>query len=437
MPGPISPRAEIWLASGVRTPFAKVDGALREFDAISLSAPVVRRMIDLLRGAMPDFAVWGAVIPNLGWSNLAREVLMEAAVSPEISAFSTIMACATSMIGAIEAAGMIDGVDRHLALVGGVESMSHVQLGLGQSLSDWVRKFQLARSLGQKASHLTDLRMGDIRLHIPAVTNRTTGMSMGEHTEITAKEWAIGREAQDQCALDSHRRSIAAWEHGFFDDLVIPIGDLHRDSIPRKDTSLDKLARLSPSFDRSSGRGSLTAGNSSPLTDGAASLWVASPEGLARLPAGTPAGRLIDWEIAAIDFRTEGLLMAPAFAIPRLLARRRLRYGDIDLWEIHEAFAAQVLFHIKALESVAFVREKAGIEADAGPFPSGRVNPNGGSVALGHPFGATGARILSQAVKELSSAGPGRYGIVSICTDGGQGAVVLLQSSDQPAHGSL
>jgi acetyl-CoA C-acetyltransferase len=427
---------EIWFAAGVRTPFAKVDGALGKFDAIALSVPVVRQMIDHLRGAMPEFAVWGAVIPNLGWSNIAREILMDAGVSPRITAFSTIMACATSMIGAIDAAGMIDGLDRNLALVGGVESMSRVQLGLGQSLSDWVRKFQRARSLGQKASHLAELRLGDIRLHIPSVTNRTTGMSMGEHTEITAKEWDIRREEQDRLALESHQRAVAAWERGFFDDLVIPIGDLRRDTIPRKDTSLEKLARLTPSFDHASGRGSLTAGNSSPLTDGAASLWVASPEGLARLPAGTPMARLIDWEIASIDFRTEGLLMAPAFAIPRLLARHRLRYADIDLWEIHEAFSAQVLFHIKALESVDFVRKKAGIEADAGVFPRERVNPNGGSVALGHPFGATGARILSQAVKELSIGPAGRYGIVSICTDGGQGAVVLLQSSDRPARGA-
>ena len=425
-------RSEIWLAAGVRTPFVKVDGALGGLDAIALSVPVVRHMIGRLRGAMPEFAVWGAVIPSLGWSNIAREVLMDSGVSPEITAFSTIMACATSMIGAIEAAGMIDGIDRDLALVGGVESMSRVQVGLGQSLSDWLRKFRQARSLGQKASHLTDLKLGDLRLHIPSVTNRTTGKSMGEHTEITAKEWGIRREEQDQIALESHRRAIAAWERGFFDDLVIPIGDLRRDSIPRNDTSLEKLARLAPSFDRTSGRGTLTAGNSSPLTDGAAALWVASPAGLERLPAKTPSALLIDWEIASIDFRTEGLLMAPAFAIPRLLARHGLVYADIDLWEIHEAFAAQVLFHIKALESVDFVRHKAGVEASLGSFPRERVNPNGGSVALGHPFGATGARILSQAVKELSNGRPGRYGIVSICTDGGQGAAVLLQSADRP-----
>jgi acetyl-CoA C-acetyltransferase len=423
-------RSEIWLAAGVRTPFAKVDGALGEFDAIELSIPVVRHMVNQLRGGIPDFAVWGTVVPSLTWSNIAREVLMDAGVPPTIPAFSTVMACATSMIGAIEAAGMIDGVDRTLALVGGVESMSRVQLGLGQRLSDWLRKFQQARSIGQKISHVADLKIGDVKLYIPSITNRTTGKSMGEHTEITAKEWGIARVEQDRIALESHQRSVAAWERGFFDDLVIPFGELHRDTIPRKDTSLEKLARLGPSFDRASGRGTLTAGNSSPLTDGAAGLWVASREGLAKLPLSTPAARLVDWEIAAVDFRKEGLLMAPAFAIPRLLARNTLTYADIDLWEIHEAFAAQVLFHIKALESPDFLHDRVGVKADLGAFPKARVNPNGGSVALGHPFGATGARILSQAVKELAAGRAGQRCIVSICTDGGQGGVVLLQAQN-------
>jgi len=418
----------IWLAAGVRTPFAKVDGPLGKFDAISLSVPVVRHMVDQLRGATPDFAVWGTVVPNLTWSNIGREVLMDAGVAPTIPAFSTVMACSTSMVGTIQAAGMIDGVNRNLALVGGVESMSKVQLGLGQSLSDWMRKFQQARSLGQKVSHVSNLKAGDIRLYIPAVSNRTTGRSMGEHTEITAKEWNVGREAQDQVAFESHTRAIAAWNAGFFDDLVIPIGDLTRDTIPRTDTSLDKLAKLPPSFDRTSGRGTLTAGNSSPLTDGAASLWVASEAGLAKLPANIAKAKLVDWEIASVDLRTEGLLMAPAFAIPRLLARNGLTYGDIDLWEIHEAFAAQVLAHIKALESTVFLSQKSGVRGAFGAFPRARVNPNGGSIALGHPFGATGARILSQTVKELSTRASGERAIVSICADGGQGSVALLEA---------
>lgn len=425
MPRPV----DIWLASGVRTPFAKVDGPLGALDAIELSVPVARHMVGLLKDGKPDFAVWGTVVPNLTWSNIAREVLMDAGVDATVPAFSTVMACSTSMVGAIEAAGMIDGNAYNLALVGGVDSLSRIQVGLGQRLSDWLRKFQQARSLGQKIDHLTDLHLKDVRLYIPAISNRTTGMSMGEHTEITAKEWQIGRAEQDEIAFASHRTAVAAWERGFFDDLVIPIGDVKRDTIPRKDTSLEKLARLPPSFDRTSGKGSLTAGNSSPLTDGAAAIWVASSKGLTRLPADTPRAKLVDWEIAAVDFRSEGLLMAPAFAIPRLLARHGLRYDDIHLWEIHEAFAAQVAFHLKALQDKAFLRDRAKVPRDFGPFPRERMNPNGGSTALGHPFGATGARIVSQAVKELAAMPRGQRAIVSICADGGQGSVLLLEAA--------
>jgi acetyl-CoA C-acetyltransferase len=428
MNDPSRQAANIWLAAGVRTPFAKIDGPLSGVDAIALSVPVVKHMVGLLAGGKPDFAVWGNVVPNLTWSNIAREILMDAGVDPTVPAFSTVMACSTSMAGVFEAAGMIDGVTRNLALVGGVDSLSRIQLGLGTSLSDWIRQFQTARSLGQKLSHAFDLKLNDVRLYIPAVSNRTTGMSMGEHTEITAKEWQITREAQDQVALESHRNAFAAWERGFFDDLVIPFGELRRDTIPRKDTSLEKLARLSPAFDRTSGHGTLTAGNSSPLTDGASSIWVASDAGLTKLPAGIPRVRLIDWEIVSVDFRIEGLLMAPPYAIPRLLKRNSLVYDDIQLWEIHEAFAAQVLAHIKALESPEFLRDKAGVSGSFGAFPRERLNPNGGSVALGHPFGATGARILSQAVKQLASMPSGQRAIVSICADGGEGTVALLQS---------
>jgi acetyl-CoA C-acetyltransferase len=423
------PHAEtIWLAAGVRTPFAKVDGPLANLDAIAMSVPVVKHMVGQLNGGKPDFAVWGNVVPNLTWSNIAREILMDAGVDATVPAFSTIMACSTSMAGVFEAAGMIDGRARNLALVGGVDSLSRIQLGLGTSLSDWIRQFQSARSLGQKLSHAFDLKLHDVRLYIPAVSNRTTGMSMGEHTEITAKEWKISREEQDQIALQSHRNSTAAWDRGFFDDLVIPVGDLGRDTIPRKDTSLEKLAKLAPAFDRTSGHGTLTAGNSSPLTDGASSIWVASEAGLAKLPAKTPRVKLLDWEMTSVDFRIEGLLMAPPYAIPRLLQRNSLAYADIHLWEIHEAFAAQVLAHIKALESEEFLRKKAGVTASFGAFPRERMNPNGGSVALGHPFGATGARILSQAVKQLSTMPSGQRAIVSICADGGQGTVALLQA---------
>jgi acetyl-CoA C-acetyltransferase len=424
-----SPSQQIWMAAGVRTPFAKIDGPLAGFDAIALSVPLVEHMVGQLGGALPDLAVWGAVVPSLTWSNIAREVLMDAGVGATVPAFSTVMACSTSMVGAFEAAGMLDGRGRDLALVGGVDSMSKIQLGLSQPLSDWVRKFQNARSLGDRISHLADINLSDVRLYIPGVVNRTTGLSMGEHTEITAKEWGIGRAEQDAMALRSHQRAVAAWDRGFFDDLVLPLGDFDRDSIPRRDTSLEKLGRLPPAFDKTSGHGTLTAGSSTPLTDGAASLWVATEAGLAKIPAETPRVKLVDFGVAAVDFRIEGLLMAPAFIIPRLLARQGLTYDDIALWEIHEAFSAQVLFHMKALEDPVFLKERVGVEPNFGPFPRERINPNGGSVALGHPFGATGARILSQAVKELAAMPSGSRAIVSICADGGQGSVALLEAA--------
>jgi acetyl-CoA C-acetyltransferase len=419
---------EIWIAAGVRSPFLKADGAFSRLDAIALSVPVVQSMLSRVADARPDCVVWGTVIPNLTWSNIAREVLMDAKADRTIPAFSTVMACSTSMIGAFEAAGMMDGRARNLALVGGVESMSRIQFGLGQNLSDWIRGFQRTRTFGDKLRHLSKLAPRDARLWIPKVANRTSGLSMGEHTETTAQEWQISREEQDELALASHLRAVAGWESGFFDDLVTPIGEVRHDNIARKDTSLERLARLKPAFDRTSGHGTLTAGNSSPLTDGAAAIWVGTSSGMARLPVETPRARLVDYEISAVDYSREGLLMAPAFAVPRLLARHGLTYTDIDLWEIHEAFTAQLAFHIKAWEDPDFLGRRVGLEPSFGHFPRDRVNPHGGSVALGHPFGATGARILSQAVKELAGRPSGARAIVSICADGGLGTVALLQT---------
>ena len=251
---------------------------------------------------------------------------------------------------------------------------------------------------------------------------------MGEHCEDMAKTWGIGRREQDEVALRSHQRAIAGQERGFFADLVVPVDGVAQDAFPRRDTTLERLMTLKPVFDRTSGKGTLTAGNSSPLTDGAAGIWVATEEGLARLPEPLARARLVDFEIAAVDLFREGLLMAPVSAIPRLLSRHRLTYDDIALWEIHEAFAAQLLCNVKGLDDKAFVREKAGVEHTFGAIPRDRINPNGGSVALGHPFGATGARILSQAVKELSELPKGSRAIVSICSDGGLGTVALLEN---------
>jgi acetyl-CoA C-acetyltransferase len=416
----------VWLAAGLRTPFVNVDGPFAGRDSLGLSVPVVQAMARQVTGPI-DFGVWGAVVVNLAYANLAREVWLEAKLDPHVPTFTTIMQCSTSMAGVFEAAGILGERRASLAIVGGVESMTRVQIGLGQDFSVWLRRVFQARSAADRLSMLRRLRPRDIRLFVPEVKNRVTGRSMGEHTEDMAKDWNIGRREQDELALEGHQRAISAQDRGFFADLIIPLDGVDKDHFPRRDTSMEKLAKLKPVFDRTSGRGTLTAGNSSPLTDGAAAIWVATDEGVRRLPAQLPRARLLDFEMAAVDIFHEGLLMAPVSAIPRLLARHGLKYDDIALWEIHEAFSAQVLCHIKGLEDKDFVRAKAGVENNFGSFPRQRMNPNGGSVALGHPFAATGARILSQAVKELATLPPGSRAIVSICSDGGLGTVALLE----------
>ena len=261
----------IWLAAGVRTPFVAVDGSFAHRDSWALSVPVVQAMSAQVNGHV-DFAIWGSVVLNLAYANLAREVWLEAKLDPHVPTFTTIRQCSTSMVAAFEAAGMLGQGRAQLALAGGVESMSRVQVGLGQNLSDWLRRMVQARSTAQRIGLIPKLRPSDIRLFVPEVKNRVTGRSMGEHTEDMAKTWAIGRQDQDELALQSHRRAVAAQDRGFFADLIIPVDGTGTDHFPRRDTSMEKLAKLKPVFDRTSGRGTLTAGNSSPLTDGAAAI---------------------------------------------------------------------------------------------------------------------------------------------------------------------
>jgi acetyl-CoA C-acetyltransferase/acetyl-CoA acyltransferase len=375
--------------------------------------------------AEPDFVVWGTVIPNLGWSNIAREVWLDAKLNPSVPAFSVVLACSTSMTATFAAAGMLGG-GADLSLVGGAEVMSRPSLALTAEASKRLTDL-FAKDAGVALAALQSLTVRDYVLPTKGWANRITGRTMGDHMEETAKAWNISRAAQDDWALKSHQRAVAGWTNGFFDDLVVPLPELTRDANPRADTSIERLAALKPAFDRDSGLGSITAGNSSPITDGAAGCWVANEAGIARLPTDTPHVRLVDYEVSAVDLHTEGLLMAPSYGIPRLLSRHRLGFSDIALWEIHEAFAAQVLANVAAITDPDWVRAKAGVEADMGPFDWERVNPMGGSVAIGHPFGATGARDLSQAVKELWALPVGARAIVSICADGGQGTVALLE----------
>jgi acetyl-CoA C-acetyltransferase len=418
----------VWLAAGLRTPFTRVDGGLARCDAIALGIPVLRAMAGQVSSSgRIDSAAWGSVIPSLRYSNLARETWLDAKLDPTVPTSTVIMQCSTSMMAAFNLAGVIGRGIGDLALAGGSESMTHVQVGLTQPLSDWMRRLSHARAWTQRAGVARQIPVHDVGLQLQSIKNRTTGKSMGEHSEETARVWEIGRAEQDLIAFESHQRVVAAQDRGFFANLIVPTEGVDHDAFPRRNTSVEALARLPPAFDRTSGRGTATAGNSSPLTDGAAAVWVASEVGLARLPTSTPRARLVDFEVGAVDIQNEGLLMAPAYSIPRLLARNGLAYTDVALWEIHEAFAAQVLYQLKALDSPSFVRNKAKVDAELGTVPRERINPNGGSVALGHPFGATGARILSQATKELAAMPKGSRAIVSICADGGVGTVALLE----------
>lgn len=419
-------KQDIYLAPGLRTPFGRGGGALARYDALTLSVPVVQAMAKQLRDQRPDIFLWGTVIPSLSWSNLAREVWLDAKLDATVPAYSVVLACATSITAAISAAGMIGpGVD--VAMVGGSEVMSRPSLGLASQSTDRLLRL-FATDHAQALAALESLTAKDFNLPTKGWANRITGRTMGDHMEETAKEWGITRQAQDEWSFRSHQRAVAGWESGFFNDLVMALPELTKDSNPRADTSPEKLASLKAAFDKTE-RGTLTAGNSSPITDGAGGLWVLSTEGRRRLPSSMPSVKFVDYEIAAIDLQQEGLLMAPSYAIPRLLDRHGLSFDDVALWEIHEAFAAQVLTNVAALEKPGWIQQKVGVEREFGHFPWERVNPNGGSIAIGHPFGATGARDLSQAAKELAAMPGGSKAVVSVCADGGHGVVALLENS--------
>jgi len=427
-------RPTAYVLPGLRSPFAKIDRGLEDLDGLQLSVPVIQQTVIGSRGVGPessglvDLVVWGSVIPTLAVSNWGREVWLDARLDARVPSLTIVQQCATSLAAATHAAGQVATGHLQLALCGGVESMSSTQVGLSRSLSRKIRRAGSAGGPVDAARTLLGIRPADLRFSVPAVEERTTGKSMGEHTEEMARDWEITREAQDEYAVTSHHRAVRATESGFFRTLLVSPGTfpVDEDTVPRANTSVEVLSKLPPAFDGE--RGTLTAGNSSPLTDGAASCWVAGEDGLSRLPDDLPRVVLLDWETAGVDPRTEALLIGPAIAIPRLLARHGLTYADVGLWEIHEAFAAQVLATIRALEDASWVAERAGVEAPMGAFPADRVNPNGGSVALGHPFAATGARILSQAVVELAAMPAGTRGVVSICAAGGLGSVALLES---------
>jgi acetyl-CoA C-acetyltransferase len=318
------------------------------------------------------------------------------------------------------------GADR-FGIGGGSDTTSEVPIVYGKKLRARLLAANRAKTAQDKLKALArKFKFNELKPEFPGVAEPRTGKSMGDHSEDMAKEWSISRDSQDELAVASHHRLAAAYERGFFDDLVAPFRGVSRDNILRADTSLEKLAALKPAFDKTSGRGTLTAANSTPLTDGAAAVLLAS-DSWAAAHGHEPLAYLRDAQVAAVDFvHGEGLLMAPTVAVPELLRRHGLGLQDFDFYEIHEAFAAQVLCTLRAWESEEYCRSRLGLEAPLGRIDPARINPNGSSLATGHPFAATGARIVASAAKELKQRGGGRC-LVSICTAGGMGVVAIIE----------
>ena len=421
-------RKPVAILGGVRIPFCRNNTAYSDVGNLGMSIRTLGALVEKfgLHGEKLGEVAMGAVIKHSSDWNLAREATLSSGLSPETPGITLQRACGTSLDSVITVGNKIALGQIEAGIGGGSDTTSDVPIVYGKSLRRRILKMAAARSLGQRLAAWKGFRPRELKPEFPGVAEPRTGKSMGDHCEMMAKEWDISREDQDALAYASHQHAAAAYESGFFRDLVVPFRGLDRDNILRADTTLEKLATLKPAFDKISGKGTLTAGNSTPLTDGASAALLASDD-WARAHGHEPIAYLVDSQVAAVDFvHGEGLLMAPAWAVAQLLARNGLTLQDFDFYEIHEAFAAQVLCTLKAWESEDFCRDKLGLDAPLGSIDRDKLNVNGSSLALGHPFAATGARIVATAAKLLKEKGKGRA-LISICTAGGMGVTAIVE----------
>ncbi|MFV2102505.1 acetyl-CoA C-acetyltransferase [Micromonospora sp. LOL_024] len=384
-----------------------------------------------LAGQQVGEVVAGAVLKHSKDFNLTREVVLGSKLDPRTAAYDIQQACGTGLEAAILVANKIALGQLDVGIAGGVDTTSDAPLAVNEDMRRTLLQLNSARTLGERLRIAARLRPAQpFKPEVPRNAEPRTGLSMGEHAAQTALRWNIDRQAQDELALRSHQRLAAAYDKGFFDDLMTPYLGLTRDANLRPDTTLEKLGALRPVFGArgpDAERATMTAGNSSPLTDGASTVLLASEE-WAREHS-LPVLAWFSWsETAAVDFvhGDEGLLMAPAYAVPRLLARAGLTLQDFDYYEIHEAFASQVLATLDAWDSKEFCVDRLGLDAPLGTIDTDRLNVNGSSLAAGHPFAATGGRIVATLAKLLASRGSGR-GLISICAAGGQGVTAILE----------
>ncbi|WP_245788136.1 acetyl-CoA C-acetyltransferase [Amycolatopsis marina] len=410
-----------------RIPFARSNGPYANASNQDMLTAALDGLISRfsLQGERIGEVAAGAVLKHSRDFNLARECVLGSALSPETPAADVQMACGTGLQAIVNVANKIALGQIDSAIAGGVDTTSDAPLAVNDKLRKLLVQLNAAKSAGDRLKLLAKIRPGHIVPEIPRNSEPRTGLSMGEHASVTAKEWDISRAAQDELAATSHQRLAAAYERGFFDDLLTPFLKLSKDQNLRADSTAEKLGKLKPAF--GGPEGTMTAGNSTPLSDGASTVLLATEEWAKErnLPV---LAYLTFSQTAAVDYvhGDEGLLMAPAYAVPRMLARAGLSLQDFDYYEIHEAFASQVLATLKAWEDPAFAKEKLGQDAPLGSIDRAKLNVNGSSLAAGHPFAATGGRIVATLAKLLDEKGSGR-GLISICAAGGQGITAILE----------
>jgi len=416
------------IIGGNRIPFARANGAYATASNQTMLTAALEGLIERynLHGLRMGEVVAGAVLKDSRDFSLTRECVLGSRLSPQTPAYDLQQACGTGLEAALLVANKIALGQIDCAIAGGVDSASDVPIGLNDGLRKWLLQLNRTKAPLDKVKALLQLRPSFLKPAFPRNGEPRTGLSMGQHCELMAQTWHIPRDEQDALALHSHQALSAAYHEGWEDDLLTPFQGLRRDNNLRPELTLEKLAALKPVFERSA-KGTLTAGNSTPLTDGASVVLLASEE-WAKARGLPVLAYLRDGETAAVDFvhGAEGLLMAPVYAVPRRLARNGLTLQDFDYYEIHEAFAAQVLCTLKAWEDAEYCRTRLGLEAPLGSIDRSKLNVKGSSLAVGHPFAATGGRIVTNLSKLLATAGQGR-GLISICAAGGQGVTAILE----------
>ncbi|MGI9183521.1 MAG: acetyl-CoA C-acetyltransferase [Solirubrobacteraceae bacterium] len=413
---------------GNRLPFARQNGPYSRAsnqDMLTAALDAVTERFGVEGETLGEVAA-GAVLKHSRDFNLTRETVLGSKLAPETPAYDVQQACGTGLEATILVANKIALGQIDVAIAGGVDTTSDAPLALNEDLREVLLDLNRTKSNAARLRTLARLRPQQLVPEIPRNAEPRTGLSMGEHTAIMASEWGIGRQEQDELAVRSHHNLAAAYDTGWLDHQVIPFLGLERDQNLRPDSSIEKLSKLKPVF--GGPEGTMTAGNSTPLSDGASAVLLASEDWAAE--RGIPVqAYLVDAQTAAVDYvhKREGLLMAPAYAVPKLLARAGLTLQDFDFYEIHEAFAAQVLCTLKAWEDPVFCRERLGLEAPLGAIDRDRLNVHGGSLGAGHPFGATGGRIVATLAKALSEQRSGR-GLISICAAGGLGVTAIMEA---------